>query len=247
MPHYCDVRVDFVTLFPEMLELAFGFSILKRAVDSKIVSYCATNPRDFTSDKHRTVDDKPFGGGPGMLMKPQPIDDALQSLNIEAGTPVIMPDPTGPLFTQSDAESLGLQDRLIFICGHYEGIDQRICDKWATHKFSLGDYILTGGELPSLVMTDSIIRSLKGVLGNQESLDIDSLGTGLLSAPQYTRPEIWDNYPVPSVLLSGNHALVERWKRKKSLQLTRSVRPDLFAKAPLDYRDLELLLEADDV
>jgi tRNA (guanine37-N1)-methyltransferase len=233
------MRIDFVTLFPEMVLGALGHSITKRAQDSGAAIYGAANPRDFTTDKHRTVDDNPFGGGPGMLMKAQPVALAIESL----GSPdaIVMTDPTGRRFEQRDAQELAVKRHVVFVCGHYEGIDDRVRERFATHVFSIGDFVLTNGEMPALVMADAIVRLLPGVLGSEESLEIDSHSDGLLSAPQFTRPEIWRDLAVPSVLLSGNHKEIEKWKRRESLRLTRKTRPDLFARASLSETDLKLI------
>ncbi len=235
------LRFDFITLFPQMVLASARHSMLLRAEQDGIVSFQATDPREFTTDNHRTVDDKPYGGGPGMLMKPEPVYKAFNSLNVENDAAVIFPDPTGPLYTQADAEQLAQQKHIVFICGHYEGIDERIAQKLATHRFSIGDYVLTGGELPALVIADSIVRLLPGVLGCSESLSIDSHNDALLSSPQYTRPDEFLDLDVPEVLKSGNHGAVETWKRKQALLLTRRNRPDLFCKARLESRDLDLL------
>ena len=282
------MRIDYITLFPEMMLQAVAHSMLKRASDKGLVEYHAMNPRDFTTDNHRTVDDKPFGGGPGMLMMAEPIARALESLHVPplatnakraleelssspaggesipirnpqseirntqvpplvsaAKAPeslaVILPDPTGRTFTQEDAIELSTKQSIVFICGHYEGIDERIKERYVTHSFSIGDYVLTGGELPALVITDAIVRTIKGVLGDIDSLTIDSHSDGLLSAPQYTRPETWEGLDVPEVLRSGDHKAVERWKRQQALKITRDNRPDLFAKTNLDKKDLDLL------
>jgi len=234
------LRIDFVTLFPELVLGSVEYSIMKRAQTAQLVSFGAVNPRDFATDKHRTVDDAPFGGGPGMLMKPEPIDAALASI-VGAETIVVMPDPTGRLLTQSDVVSMASSHHIVLLCGHYEGIDERIAEKWVTHRFSIGDYVLTGGELPALVIADAVVRTLPGVLGSSDSLDIDSHADGLLSAPQFTRPEVWDGRSVPDVLKSGDHGAIARWKRTASLRLTRETRPDLFARAELAKSDLDLL------
>ena len=220
---------------------AVGHSMLRRAAESGLVSFHGTNPREFTTDKHRTVDDTPFGGGPGMLMKAGPVDAALGSVIAGDKVAVVMPDPTGALFGQEDAQELSELEQLVFLCGHYEGIDERVCEKWVTHRFSIGDYVLTGGELPALVMADAVVRLLPGVLGDASSLGIDSHSDGLLSAPQYTRPEVWDGRLVPEVLRSGDHGAIAKWKRAHSLQVTRERRPDLFARATLAKSDLVLL------
>ncbi len=232
--------MDFITLFPELVLGAVNHSILKRAQTNGLIEFAATNPRDFTTDKHRTVDDTPFGGGPGMLMKPEPVDAALASV-VRDGALVVMPDPTGRLFGQVDAIDLARSSHIVFLCGHYEGIDERVCEKWVTHRFSIGDYVLTGGEMPAIVMVEAIARNVPGVLGSAESLGIDSHSEGLLSAPQYTRPEVWDGIPVPAVLKSGDHAAIDAWKRAQSLGITRTRRPDLFARAHLAKRDIDLL------
>ncbi len=235
------LRVDFVTLFPGMVLGASEHSILKRAQSAGLVQFGAVNPRDFTNDKHRTVDDTPFGGGPGMLLKPEPIDAALASIVDRETSIVIMPDPTGPLLSQPAILDLSKSPHIVLLCGHYEGIDERVCQKWVTHRFSIGDYVLTGGELPALVIVDAIVRTLPGVLGSSESLAIDSHSDGLLSAPQYTRPEVWEGQSIPEVLKSGDHGAIARWKRQQGLILTRQMRPDLFAHATLAKSDLDLL------
>jgi tRNA (guanine37-N1)-methyltransferase len=234
-------RIDFVTLFPEMVLGAVEYSIVGRAQRNGLVSFSAVNPREFATDKRGTVDDTPYGGGPGMLMKPEPIDAALASLHLASDAVVILPDPTGRLFRQEDAIQLSGVPRMVFLCGHYEGIDERVSQKWVTHRFSIGDYVLTGGELPALVMAEAIVRNVEGVLGDAKSLGIDSHSDGMLSAPQYTRPEVWEGRSVPEVLTSGDHGAITRWKRAQSLLLTRRQRPDLFARAPLAKFDIDLL------
>jgi len=235
------LRIDFVTLFPKMVLDAVEHSILNRAADSKLVQYGAVDPRSFTHDKHRTVDDNPFGGGPGMLMKCEPLAAAIDSLFHDEDTAIVMTDPTGIPFTQSIAKELSQRKRVIFLCGHYEGIDDRIRKIYATHTVSIGDFVLTGGELPALVMCDSIVRLLPGALGSAESLQADSHADGLLSAPQFTRPETFRDENVPEVLRSGDHGAIEKWRRKQALQLTRVNRPDLFWKAGLTAKDVMIL------
>ncbi|HEY3782575.1 MAG TPA: tRNA (guanosine(37)-N1)-methyltransferase TrmD [Fimbriimonadaceae bacterium] len=235
------LRIDFVTLFPDMVLNAARHSMLLRAEQDGIVEFAATDPRTFTTDNHRTVDDKPYGGGPGMLMIPEPLFAALNKLQLEKGTAVVVPDPTGQVYNQNHAQELSQKKRVVFLCGHYEGIDERVIEKFATHRFSMGDYVLTGGELPALTIADSVVRLLPGVLGCEGSLGIDSHSDGLLSAPQYTRPESYAELAVPEVLKSGNHGAIETWKRKKALMLTRENRPDLFCRARLERKDLELL------
>lgn len=235
------LRIDFITLFPEMVLGAIRHSITKRAEDSGIVAFFATNPRDFTKDRHRTVDDKPYGGGPGMVMLAEPLDLALSSLPITPESRVVLTDPTGHLYHQGCASSIAQVDHLVLLCGHYEGIDDRVREKWVTDTFSLGDFVVTGGELPSLIVADSVVRLLPGVLGCGASLDIDSHADGLLSAPQYSKPAEYCGFSVPDVLRSGDHAGIDAWKRTQSLRLTRTNRPDLFCRATLSKSDLNLL------
>jgi tRNA (guanine37-N1)-methyltransferase len=235
------LRIDFVTLFPEMVLPALQHSILKRAVDKQLVQFGAANPRDFATDKHRTVDNEPYGGGPGMLMMPGPVSEAITSLLPGPDTAIVVTEPTGAPFTQQVAAELAARPRIIFVCGHYEGIDDRIRQRYATHVISIGDFVLTGGELPALVMTDAIVRLLRGALGKAESLEIDSHSDGLLSAPQYTRPEVWEDMAVPEVLRSGDHGAIAKWRREQALRLTRELRPDLFCTSPIDKKDVDLL------
>jgi tRNA (guanine37-N1)-methyltransferase len=240
------LRIDFVTLFPEMVLGAVDHSILKRAAEADLVQFGATNPREFTQDKHRTVDDNPFGGGPGMLMKCDPIAAAIDSLFPDESTVMVMTDPTGVPFTQTLAHELAGGPRIIFLCGHYEGIDDRIRRLYATHTVSLGDFVLTGGELPALVMADAVVRLLPGALGCSDSLGADSHADGVLSAPQFTRPEEFRGEAVPEVLRSGDHGAIEKWRRSQALNLTRKNRPDLFWRAPLSTGDVALLGTPDD-
>ncbi len=235
------LRIDFVSLFPEMVLGAVDHSILKRAAEAKHVEFGAVDPRTFTHDKHRTVDDNPFGGGPGMLMKCDVVAAAIDSLFPDENTAVVMTDPTGIPFTQSAAHELSQRPRIVFVCGHYEGVDDRIRKLYATHTFSIGDFVLTGGELPALVMADSVVRLLPGSLGSPESLCADSHVDGLLSASQFTRPETFKDESVPDVLRSGDHGAIEKWRRKQALETTRKNRPDLFWRAELTAKDVKLL------
>lgn len=239
------VEIAFVTLFPEALGAYLGQSIPQRAVRAGAVRFRAIDPRDFCYDRHQKVDDVPYGGEPGMLIRAEPVALALEHLGIEpggSGAAVVSTDPTGVRFDQALARELAGFDRVAFLCGHYEGIDQRVVDRYATHTVSIGDFVLTGGELPALVMTDAVVRLLPGVLGSAESLAADSHASGLLSAPNYTRPEVWRGMPVPEVLRSGNHQAVQRWRRSEALRLTARHRPDLLAQAELTEQDLRLLL-----
>ncbi|MFQ3586812.1 MAG: tRNA (guanosine(37)-N1)-methyltransferase TrmD [Fimbriimonadaceae bacterium] len=234
-------RLDFVTLFPDMVLGALGHSIAKRAAESGACAYRAANPRDFVFDRHRTVDDRPIGGGPGMVMMAPPVADALASLDPDPNAAVVLTDPTGYPFRQEHARELAARPQVVFLCGHYEGMDHRVETELATHVFSIGDFVMTGGEIAALAMADAVVRLLPGVLGSPDSLSIDSHGDGLLSAPQYTRPREWRGIAVPEVLRSGDHAAVARWKRREALRLTRERRPDLFARASLDKRDVDML------
>jgi len=245
-------RVDFVTLFPEMVRPALEHSILGRASSSGLVQFRTVNPRDFCHDRHMKVDDKPFGGEPGMLIRAEPVARALEW--IEGGgekagggtVAVVLTAPTGRTFNQASARELASYDQIVFLCGHYEGIDHRIEEKFCTHVFSIGDYVLTNGELPALVMADAVVRLLPGVLGSSASLDADSFSDGLLSAPNYTRPEVWREMAVPPVLLGGDHKVIQKWRRAYALKLTRDHRPDLFSRVKLRKGDLELLAPSTD-
>lgn len=328
------LRVDFVTLFPEMVLPAIRHSMMKRAEESGLVAFGAVNPREFTHDKHRTVDDDPFGGGPGMVMKCEPVWAAVESVlgrlegwrgggevvgtegqrdegtegrrdgkteghrdegtegrrdrgteghrdegtegrrdgkaegkrgegtegtegfsdlilgnrnpqsairNPQSKAAIVLPDPTGRLFRQSDAQELAEMDHVVLLCGHYEGIDDRIRQLLATHVFSMGDYVLTGGELPALTIADAVVRLIPGVLGCSGSLGQDSFSDGLLSAPQFTHPEVFLGVGVPEVLRSGDHVAAAAWKRLQSLRTTRQNRADLFWHATLEKKDADML------
>lgn len=236
------MRIDFVTLFPEMVLPALDHSIMGRAVRGGAVKFSAQNPRDFAMDKHKTVDDSPYGGGPGMVMMPTLVESALTACNRTSATAVVLTDPAATLFTQSDAESLGGFEHVVFICGHYEGIDERVRTQLCTHAFSIGDFVLTGGELPALVIADSIVRLLPGVLGSAESHEDDShSNSGLLGFPLYTKPATFLGEPVPEVLTSGNHQKIAQWRRQQQLIRTKMHRPDLFCAADLSPDDLDLL------
>lgn len=239
------LRIDFLTLFPEMVLGACRHSILQRAEKESRVVFDAVNPRDFTYDRHGKVDDMPYGGAAGMLISVEPVHQALQSIGIDPNPAepiaVVMTDPTGKTFTQSDARELVQKERVVFLCGHYEGFDDRVRQLFATHIFSIGDYVLTGGELPALVMADAIVRLLPGALGSEDSLGQDSHSDGLLSAPNFTRPDEYLGLTVPAVLKSGDHKKISRWKREQSLKVTQTNRPDLLRTANLDIADLDML------
>lgn len=227
------MRIDVLTLFPEMFTGVLGSSILKKAAEKNAVTYHVANFRDFSDDKHRTVDDYPYGGGAGMVLKPQPIFDAVEHVKKENVSPrVVLLCPQGEAFTQKKAEQLSKEEQLILICGHYEGYDERIRNI-ATDEISIGDYILTGGELAAMVVIDSVVRLLPGVLGNEASPVFDSYSTGLLEHPHYTRPADFRGMKVPDVLLSGNHKKIEEWRLKQALKRTKIRRPDLLENYPL--------------
>ena len=235
------LSLHFVTLFPELVLPGLRHSILGRAEKARHVNFEATNPRDFTTDAHHTVDDRPFGGGPGMLMGAEPLVKALETLQITAQDRVIVPDPCGRLFCQNDAQEWSRASRLIFLCGRYEGIDERVLQTYATDRVSLGDFILTGGELAAMVMADALVRLIPGVLGDSESLQVDSHNDGLLSYPQYTRPREILGVSAPDVLFSGDHGAIENWRRTHAVRMTRAQRPDLFCQATLERGDLHRL------
>lgn len=240
------MRFDVITLFPEMIEGAMNHSVIKRAVENDLLEICATQLRDYAYDKHKIVDDTPFGGGAGMLMKPEPFFRAVEDVVRKTDLPnrrVILMAPSGTTFDQAKCIELASYDQLIFLCGHYEGVDARVQEYLADEVLSIGDYVLTGGELAAMVIMDSVARNISGVLGSADSAPQDSFYAGLLEYPQYTRPRTYEGHDVPDVLLSGNHAEIEKWRRKQSLLITRDKRPDLFAKLELTKQDKKLLEE----
>lgn len=228
------VSFHILTLFPEMVMQGLHTSILGRAAERGDISIEAVNIRDFTTNKHGKVDDYTYGGGAGMLMQAQPVYDACQSVvnRIGADKPrrVIYVTPQGKPFHQEMAKELSKEEELIFLCGHYEGIDERVLEEIVTDEISLGDYVLTGGELAAMVMVDAIARLVPGVLHNGESAETESFGDGLLEYPQYSRPEIWHGKRVPEILLSGDHAKVDAWRLEQALLRTKERRPDLYEK-----------------
>lgn len=222
--------IDIITLFPEMFGGVFGESIIKRAVEKNILEIRFTQLRDFAFDKHRQVDDSPFGGGAGMVLKPEPVyravRDVLSKSDENIPRKIIITDPSGEVFTQDKAKELAKLEQIVFICGHYEGFDARIYDL-ADELISIGDYVLTGGELPAMVIVDAVARMLPNVLGSAESAATDSFFDGMLGYPQYTRPREFEGKVVPDVLLSGNHAEIKKWRETQALNITRTRRPDL--------------------
>jgi tRNA (guanine37-N1)-methyltransferase len=227
------MRIDFFTLFPEMFRGPLDSSIVGRAVEQRKVHFNIHNIRDYTADKHHTTDDYAYGGGAGMVMKPEPVFEAVESVRSQAAEmagktlSIILLTPQGRLFCQPVADELAKYDWLMFICGHYEGVDERIREHLATDEISVGDYVLTGGELAAMVVSDAVVRLLPDVLGSGESLLYESHTGGLLEYPQYTRPEVFREWKVPEVLLSGNHARIARWRREQSIKRTMERRPDL--------------------
>ena len=233
-----------MTLFPEMFAGPFGDSILKRAIDRGILDIHFTQLRDFAYDKHHQVDDSPFGGGSGMVLKPEPMFRAVRSITEHTACGlrrILLMDPAGQVFTQQKAKELAEFDQLLFICGHYEGYDARITEHLADEALSIGDYVLTGGELPAMVIIDAVARMLPEVLGSEESAPTDSFYEGLLEHPQYTRPREFEGLMVPEILFSGDHAKIRRWRREQALRITRERRPDLLERVELSQEDLDFL------
>ena len=224
------MRIDVVTPFPGMLKGFFQESMLKRAQKSRLVVIKLWDLRDFTTDKHQTVDDYPYGGGAGMILKPEPVFHAVDAIYKEKktnSTRIIFMTPQGETYSQSRAKMLASEDHLLFLCGHYRGIDERIVDALVTDEISIGDYILTGGELAAAVVIDSVVRLIPGVLGDFDSAEGDSFSSGRLDYPHYTRPEVFRDMRVPDVLLSGHHAMVDKWREEQAIERTRKRRPDL--------------------
>ncbi len=218
------MKFDVLTLFPEMFD-SLKQSIIGKALEKKLIQINLINIRDFSKDKHKKVDDTPYGGGAGMVIMPDVVYDAYKSINAEDAKVIYM-SPQGKKMNQKKVEELSNQEHLIILCGHYEGIDQRVLDKIVDEEISIGDYVLTGGEIPAMVLIDSISRYVKGVL-KQDSIKEESFSNGFLEYPQYTRPEIFEGEKVPEVLLSGNHQNIKKWRQEKSLEITKIKRPDL--------------------
>jgi len=234
------MRIDIVTLFPEMIEPVLSCSMLGRARARGLVDIRVVNLRDYAVGKHRVTDDYQFGGGGGMVLKPEPLFAAVEAL-ATPGARVILLDPKGRTFTQQVADELSLEAHVILLAGHYEGVDERVGDRLAHDALSIGDYVLTGGELPALVVTDAVTRLLPGVLGAEGATERESFASGLLEPPQYTRPEDFRGARVPAVLRSGDHARIARWRRTHALWRTWRTRPDLLDRAALTVDDLEVL------
>lgn len=237
------MRIDIMTLFPEMCETVLSESIIGRARERGFVDIHCVNIRDFTADKHNRVDDAPYGGGMGMLMQAQPIYDCYQSLceNAEDRPHLVYMSPQGQTLTQEKVKSLAQIPHLVLLCGHYEGVDERILDEIVDEEISIGDYVLTGGELPAMVLADAVCRMLDGVLPNDEAKSLESHYNGLLEYPQYTRPPVWHGVSVPDVLLSGHHENIEKWRHEQSLLRTFLRRPDLLESAEFSEKDRKFL------
>ena len=242
-------RYDVVTLFPEMFAALTGSGITRRAIDRGLYALEFHNPRDFTSDPHRTVDDRPYGGGPGMVMLAEPLTQAIraaraaQQAALGRSGRVIYLSPQGRRLAQEVVLELAAEPALVLLCGRYEGVDQRLIDREVDEELSLGDFVLSGGELPAMVLLDAIVRQLPGALNTAGSAQEDSFADGLLDCPHYTRPELYEDERVPDVLLSGNHAAIRRWRLKQSLGRTWLRRPDLLGARPLSKTELKLLEE----
>ena len=242
------MRIDILALFPEVFQALFSFGIFQRAVDRKLISVNVHNIRDYTHDKHHTVDDYAFGGGAGMVLKPEPVFEAVASVksDISGGEepgelPIVLLTPQGRLFSQQIARELAKYNNLMLICGHYEGIDERVREHLVTDEISIGDYVLSGGELAAMVVVDAVVRLLPGVLGSPDSPLEDSHSNGLLEYPQYTRPAVYRDWSVPQVLLSGNHAQIAKWRREQVIQRTLQRRPELLDRANLSLEEKQLV------
>ena len=239
------MRIDILTLFPQMFQSPFSAGIFQRAIDQKLVEVNLPNIRDYTHDKHHTVDDYAYGGGAGMVLKPEPIFEAVESIKSDIkegadGLPIILLTPQGRLFSQQIAQELSRNKHLILICGRYEGVDERVREHLVTDEISIGDYVLSGGELAAMVVVDAVVRLLPGVLGSEASPLDDSHVIGLLEYPQYTRPPVFRGWSVPEVLLSGNHAQIAKWRREQAILRTMKRRPELLDRANLCVEERQL-------
>ncbi len=239
------MQIDILTLFPQMFQSPFSSGLFQRAIDNELVRVNIHNIRDCTHDKHRTVDDYPYGGGAGMLLKPESIFETIEALESDSpdkeDTPIILLTPQGRLFSQQVALELSNHSHLVFICGHYEGVDERVREHLVTDEISIGDYVLSGGELAAMVVVDALVRLVPGVLGSAASPLDDSHTTGLLEYPQYTRPPVYRGWSVPEVLLSGNHAQIAQWRREQAIIRTLKRRPELLDKANLRAKEEQLV------
>jgi tRNA (guanine37-N1)-methyltransferase len=237
------VRIDIVTIFPAMVRASLQDGVLGRAVEKGLIDLQVHDLRDFTTDRHKVVDDTPFGGGPGMVLKPEPMFKAVEHLRESRGAPdaVLLPSPQGRRFTQAVAEEYSRQAHLVLLCGRYEGVDERVSTTLVTEEVSIGDYVLSGGELPALAIVDAVARLVPGVVGDAESVVRDSFTRGLLDHPHYTRPASFRGLDVPAVLLSGHHGEIDRWRRQQALRRTYERRPDLLADEALTDEERQWL------
>ena len=237
------MKIDVLTLFPELLESVFGVSIIKRALDQALLSLRFLNIRDFSAVKHKRVDDYPYGAGGGLVMQPMPIYAAYEHIKKESGEKpyVIYMSPQGKTFDQKKAIELKNHEHLVLLCGHYEGVDQRVLDEIVDEEISIGDYVLTGGEIAAMAVIDATARMIPGVLDSEETFSHESHFDGLLEYPQYTRPPVWHGREIPEILTSGHHAKIEAWRREKSLEITAKKRPEMLGKAELSQKDKEFL------
>jgi len=236
---------DIVTIFPGLVRNALGEGIVKRAIDRGLLAVRVHDLRDFTDDRHRVVDDVPYGGGPGMVLKVEPLFRAVESLvgDRTPGVAVVLMSPQGRPFSQREAGRLASLDRIVLLCGRYEGVDDRVRTHLVSDELSIGDYVLTGGELPALVVVDVVARLVPGVVGDEQSVEAESFARGLLDYPHYTRPAEFRDLKVPGVLLSGHHAEIRRWRKRQAIDRTRATRPDLLGQAVLDEEEREILDE----
>ena len=237
------VRFDLVTIFPRLCDGPLGEGIVRRAIERGIVDVRVHDLRDYTTDRHRSVDDVPYGGGPGMVFKPDPLFAAVEAIRAQAGEPdaVMLTSPQGRTFTQAEAARIAAMRHVVILCGRYEGVDDRVRTGLATEELSIGDYVLSGGELPALVVVDAVTRLLPGAVGDEESVEADSFSRGLLDFPVFTRPAEFRGVAVPDVLMSGHHAEIRRWRKREALRRTLACRPDLLAAAELDDEEREIL------
>lgn len=236
------MKIDILSLFPEFFDSFLSWSMIGRAIENEKVSIGNINIRDFSKNKHKKIDDYPFGGGSGMLMKPEPVYDAIEDVKT-TNSRVVYLSPQGKTLDQDLALELSQEEHLVFLCGHYEGLDNRIIENYIDDEISIGDFVLTGGELPAMVLIDSIVRLLPGVLRSEESYQKDSHFDGLLENPQYTRPREFKGHGVPDVLISGDHKKIDEWRKKESLRATLLKRPDLLKNADLDEEEQKILNE----
>jgi tRNA (guanine37-N1)-methyltransferase len=242
------VQFDIVTIFPRMIEGALVEGILGRAIDQGLLRVGVRDLREFTEDRRRSVDDVPYGGGPGMVLKPEPLFRAVEAIMTERAErgesrSIVLVSPQGRRFTQAEAGRLAALDHVVILCGRYEGVDDRVREHLATEELSVGDYVLSGGELPALVIIDAVARLVPGVVGDEESVEAESFERGLLDFPQYTRPASFRELRVPDVLVSGHHADIRRWRKRQAVERTFARRPELLAQAALDEEEREILQE----